>query len=168
MADPVRATRIEIPAPDQQHAREVAIDCLNEYLANTIYAQLAAKFAHWNVKGTGFHPAHLLFDQVYDFYEESVDKIGERITALGGTAEGLLHDVMMTCDVSYDAGPDDKVEQHMKAMADLLGRVVNGYREGIETVRVEDVNDQTTQDLFIELCREGDKLLYFLEAELRV
>jgi len=163
MAESVRPTNIQL----SEEAREECIDALNHSLANTLYAVLASKFAHWNVKGTGFFPAHELFDKVYEFYADSADKIGERITALGGNAEGLLSDVSMNSDIEYDANADDNVHDHMKAMADMLGQVGNDYRKGIELVRVETVNDQATQDLFIEICREADKLLYFLEADLR-
>src|SRR5271166_2273182 len=162
MADAVRPTRISL----EQGAREVAIDCLNEYLANTLYAVLASKFAHWNVKGTGFFPAHELFDKVYEFYSNAADILGERITALGGTAEGLLSDVAGNSTINYSADASANVEEHMTAMADMLAQVANGYREGIEEVRKPDVNDQATQDVFIELAREADKLLYFLEADL--
>lgn len=163
MAEEVRPTRIAL----SEEAREVCIDALNHSLANTLYAVLASKFAHWNVKGTGFFPAHKLFDDVYEFYAEAADKIGERITALGGTAEGMLSDVAAKSTIEYTADASVDVKAHMIAMADMLGQVGNDYRQGIEIVRVKDVNDQTTQDLFIELCREGDKLLYFLEADIR-
>lgn len=163
MATEVRPTRIDL----SEEAREACIDALNHSLANTLYAVLASKYAHWNVKGTGFFPAHKLFDQVYEFYADAADKIGERITALGGTAEGRLSDVAATSTIEYTVGANANVKDHMKEMANMLGQVGNDYRQGIEIVRVKDVNDQTTQDLFIELCREGDKLMYFLEADLR-
>lgn len=163
MADVVRPTRINL----SEEARETCIDCLNENLANTLFAVLASKVAHWNVKGTGFYPAHKLFDQVYEFYSGAADTLAERITALGGNAEGMLYEVASASTISYNADDGDDVETHMKAMADMLGQIGNGYRQGVEVVRVKEVNDQLTQDIFIELGREADKLLYFLEADLR-
>jgi starvation-inducible DNA-binding protein len=159
----VRETRINL----SEESRSVCIDTLNESLANTLYAVLASKFAHWNVKGTGFYPAHKLFDEVYEFYSSAADTLGERITALGGTAEGLLTTVAGSSTIEYDADAHDLVENHMKAMATMLSQIANQYRQGIEIVRVSEVNDQCTQDVFIELAREADKLLYFLEADLR-
>lgn len=163
MADIVRSTRIDLP----EEAREVAIDCLNQNLANTLFGVLAAKVAHWNVKGTGFLPTHRFFDEIYTFYSNAADTIGERITALGGNAEGLLHEISMASTLTYNASDTDTVKAHTIAMADLLGQIGNGYRQGVEVVRVDSVNDQLTQDIFIELGREADKLLYFLEADLR-
>lgn len=163
MAEVVRMTRISL----SDEAREITIDCLNDNLANTIFAALAAKFAHWNVKGTGFLPTHRFFDEVATFYNGAADTIAERITALGGNAEGLMSDISVSSTVNYEADETEDCEAHMKAMADLLGQIGNGYRHGIEVVRVASVNDQLTQDIFIELGREADKLLYFMEAALR-
>lgn len=162
MADLVRETRIDMP----EDAKSASIDCLNDNLANTLFAVLASKFAHWNVKGTGFYPAHQLFDKIYEFYSDAADTLGERITALGGVAEGLLHHVSGNSSIVYDADANNNVRVHTTAMAEMLGIIANGYREGIEVVRVSNVNDQLTQDVFIELGREADKLLYFLESEL--
>src|SRR3954469_21797081 len=99
MAELVRSTRIDL----SQEARDVAIDCLNENLANTIYSALAAKFAHWNVKGAGFLPVHRFFDELAEFFNNSADTIAERITALGGNAEGLLHEVSTYSNLAYEA-----------------------------------------------------------------
>lgn len=159
----VRSTRINLP----EEAREAAVVCLNDCLANTLFAVLASKFAHWNVKGTGFLPAHRFFDEVYKFYSDAADTIAERITALGGDAEGRLFEISASSRITYRAEAYSNVKDHQEAMAEMLGQIGNFYRNGIEVVRAEDINDQATQDVFIELCREADKLLYFLEAELR-
>lgn len=143
--------------------REKSAEALNASLANTLYSVLASKFAHWNVKGTGFYPAHKLFDDVYQFYSESADILGERITALGGTAEGLIGEVSANSTIVYMATDTDLVATHMHAMAQMLGQVANGYRHGA-AITEEDI---ATQDVFIQLARDADKLLYFLEADLR-
>lgn len=163
MAGTVRSTMNSL----SEEARIVCVDILNDCLANTLYAVLASKFAHWNVKGTGFYPAHKLFDEVYEFYSGAADTLAERITALGGDAEGLLTDVASSSTIEYGADETDQVHEHIQAMATMISQVANQYRQGIEIVRVSEVNDQCTQDVFIELAREADKFLYFLEADLR-
>lgn len=164
MAEITRPTRINL----NPETREVVIDSLNSCLANTLYAQLAAKFAHWNVKGVGFFPAHKLFDQIYEFYEAAADTIGERITALGGTAEAMVTDVAAVSTIAYGAGPSDHVSAHMEAMANMLGQVLNQYRAeacelGLPGEPIE--QDLVTQNMLLELTQEGDKQLYFLEAD---
>ena len=158
-----RTTEINL----SEESREICIHTLNDCLANTLYAQMASKFAHWNVKGTGFYPAHKLFDEIAGFYSGAADTLAERVTALGGNAEGLLNDVASASTIEYGEDESGDVSDHMLAMAIMMGQVANQYRQGIEIVRVETVNDQCTQDIFIELAREADKLLMFLEMDLR-
>lgn len=159
MGDKVRPTRISLSEDERDHS----IDLLNSSLANTLFAVLASKFAHWNVKGEGFFPTHELFDKIYGFYSESADTIAERITALGGTANGMLTDVAIGSTIDYGANAYQDVDHHIKAMADMLGQVANEYRVNIDQTE----GDMATQDVFIQLARDADKFIYFLEAGLR-
>jgi len=139
---------------------------LNIQLANTTVAQLQIKFAHWNVKGEGFFPAHKLFDEIYELVVEQTDDIGERITALGGIAEGLLTQVEKLSTLpQYGSGPSQLVQAHIESMADLVGHLGNEYRKGIALCGK--VGDLVTQDLFLKLAGDIDRKLYFLEAHLR-
>lgn len=160
MTETVRSSRVPVSLDD----RACSIDLLNNALADTLYAKLATKFSHWNVKGTGFYPAHLLFDKVAEALEEASDTIAERITALGGNAEGTIEEVFQTSQLSYGAGADSQVKEHMKALADLLGRVSDRYQIGIK--QSPDA-DAASQDVFITLSRKIDKLIYFVETDLR-
>lgn len=160
MAETVRSSRV----PQSEEDREHSIDLLNVALADTLYAKMSAKFSHWNVKGSGFYPAHLLFDKVAETLEEASDTIAERITALGGDAEGKLEEVFQTSQFSYNVGANSQVYDHMKALADLLGQVSDRYQVGIREVAD---NDMSTQDVFITLQRDVDKLIYFVETDLR-
>ena len=151
------AKTAEVPVP----GREVLIPAANEVLKYLICATLTTKFAHWNVKGEGFHPTHKLFDDIYEFFSDASDMVAERITALGGIAEGLLPTVA-TAKFTYLASGTDDVATHTAAMADLLTKCSEMLRRAAQTSEV----DLFTQDLYIELGREVEKLLYFLDASL--
>ena len=73
--------------------RTKSIALLGRNLALSIDLALQTKQAHWNVKGPNFIALHELFDKVSDEVREFVDLIAERITTLGGTAEGTLQAV---------------------------------------------------------------------------
>lgn len=160
MAETVRSSRV----PGTEEDRERSIDLLNTSLADTLYAKMAAKFSHWNVKGAGFYPAHLLFDKVAESLEEASDIIAERITALGGNAEGTIEEVFQTSQLSYSVSADGLVKDHMRALADLLGRISDRYQVGIRECPDADL---ASQDVFITLTRDVDKLIYFVETDLR-
>ena len=73
-----------------EKTRRNVIAILNERLADAIDLQSQVKQAHWNVKGPHFIALHELFDKISDAVLEQIDEIAERITSLGGTAEGTV------------------------------------------------------------------------------
>ena len=79
-------TKIDI----SKDTREQMIELLNARLADSIDLQSQTKQAHWNVKGMSFIALHELFDQVYEGVVGYTDTIAERVTSLGGTAEGTV------------------------------------------------------------------------------
>lgn len=89
-------TKIDLKTP----AREASIKLLSARLADAVDLATQAKQAHWNIKGPAFIALHELFDQVHQAVQEYTDLIAERITILGGTAEG-------TAAVAGDAGTSD-------------------------------------------------------------
>src|SRR5579864_3750615 len=85
-------TKNDLPAS----VRERAVALLNARLADAIDLGTQAKQAHWNVKGPNFIALHELFDRIAEHVEDEVDTLAERVTALGGTAEGTVLQVART------------------------------------------------------------------------
>src|ERR1039458_8035273 len=79
-------SKIDLP----EKVRRNVIVILNDRLADAIDLQSQVKQAHWNVKGPHFIALHELFDKISDAILEQIDVIAERITSLGGTAEGTV------------------------------------------------------------------------------
>ena len=73
-----------------EKVRRNVIVILNDRLADAIDLQSQVKQAHWNVKGPNFIALHELFDKISDLVLEQIDEIAERVTSLGGTAEGTV------------------------------------------------------------------------------
>ena len=73
-----------------EKVRRNVIVILNDRLADAIDLQSQVKQAHWNVKGPNFIALHELFDKISDVVLEQIDEIAERVTSLGGTAEGTV------------------------------------------------------------------------------
>lgn len=140
---------------------------LNEKLATNILAQLVVKFAHWNVKGDGFFPTHKLFDKIYEEVVEAVDRIGERITALGGIAQGMPEQAINLSRLpGYGADAMDTVQAHIQAMTDLMGFLANDLRSFARSELLMK-NDLVTQNMILDIVEGYDKHIYFLEGALR-
>jgi starvation-inducible DNA-binding protein len=154
-------TRIDLSAK----TRGRVVDILNARLADAIDLQLQAKQAHWNVKGPNFIALHELFDQIATELGGHVDDMAERITALGGVAEGTLQAV--TGRTRLEPYPLALAEgrAHLEALAGALARFGKSVRKAID--ETGKAGDADTSDLFTGLSRAIDKNLWLVEAHLQ-
>lgn len=154
-------TRIDL----SEKTRRKVTDLLNARLADAIDLQTQAKHAHWNVKGPSFIALHELFDDIAENIEEHIDTLAERVTALGGTAEGVLATVAKR--TSLDPYPPDITDglAHVDALASALATFGRNTRKAID--ESGKLGDADTADLFTGISRDADKYLWFLEAHLQ-
>ncbi|MGI8883115.1 MAG: DNA starvation/stationary phase protection protein Dps [Pyrinomonadaceae bacterium] len=145
--------------------REKTIEILNARLADAIDLKTQAKQAHWNVKGPHFIGLHELFDQVATAVEAHIDLIAERATALGGTAMGTARVVAQTSTLSEYPLEIFDGTAHVDALSTAMSDFGKKVRDGID--QTDKLGDADTADLFTEVSREIDKLLWFVEAHIQ-
>ena len=121
-------------------------------------------FAHWDVKGLHFIQLHELFDFVASHFEEQTDDVAERITALGGVANGTIREAaaksdLKEADLTASDGPS-----MLKFLVHNVAHHANAMRQVVQ--ESDDLGDAITADLFTQITRELDKNLWFLEAHL--
>jgi starvation-inducible DNA-binding protein len=145
--------------------REKLISMLNARLADASDLKSQAKQAHWNVKGPGFIALHELFDRIAGELGGHVDDMAERITALGGVAEGTVQAVAGRSRL--DAYPLAIAEgrAHLEALATALARFGKSVRKAIDDSAK--AGDADTSDLFTGVSRDVDKALWLVEAHLQ-
>lgn len=142
--------------------RTEVVEMLNARLADVIDLKTQAKQAHWNVKGSHFIGLHELFDQVSVAAEAHTDLIAERITALGGTAFGTAR--VVARNSTLPEYPLEIVDgtAHVEALSTAMADFGKKIRANIDDA--DKLGDKNTADLFTEVSREVDKLLWFVEA----
>ncbi len=145
--------------------REKVIEHLNVRLADAIDLKTQAKQAHWNVKGHHFIALHELFDQVATAVEAHVDLIAERVTSLGGTAMGTARVVAQTSTLSEYPLEIFDGTAHVDALSTAMADFGKKIRQNIDDA--DKLDDADTADLFTEVSREIDKLLWFVEAHIQ-
>jgi starvation-inducible DNA-binding protein len=157
----MHSTRNDLSA--KARARVTAL--LNARLADALDLQMQAKQAHWNVKGPQFIALHELFDKLATDIDGHVDEMAERITALGGIAEGTVQSVAGRSKL--DPYPLDIAEgrAHLDALAAAYARFAKSVRKAIE--EAGKAGDADTSDLFTGISRSADKGLWLLEAHLQ-
>jgi starvation-inducible DNA-binding protein len=154
-------TKIDLP----EKVRRNVIVILNDRLAYAIDLQSQIKQAHWNVKGPNFIALHELFDKLSDVVLEQIDEIAERVTSLGGTAEGTVavaakRSKLKNYPLSITAGKDHLF--YLSTQLSVYGKVVRAA-----ITDTDELGDADTADLFTGISRDVDKYLWFLEAHLQ-
>lgn len=147
-----------------EHIRKQVIVLLQARLSDALDLEAQTKQAHWNVKGRDFIQLHEFFDGVHTHVEEFVDTLAERITALGGVADGRVQTTAKASNL-YEYSLETKAgEDHLKALAAVLAQFGKAVRADID--RAAELGDASTADVFTEISRETDKQLWFVEAHL--
>jgi len=157
----MHSTRIDLATK----TRAKVITLLNARLADAIDLQLQAKQAHWNVKGPSFIALHELFDTFAGEISGYVDEMAERITALGGIAEGTLQAVAGRTRLEPYPLEIADGRAHLDALAAATARFAKAARKAID--EASKAGDADTSDLFTGISRGVDKSLWLLEAHLQ-
>src|SRR6059036_2213379 len=154
-------TKSDLP----ENVRGKLIDLLNQQLADVLDLGLQAKQAHWNVKGPHFIGLHELFDKVAEELEEFTDDVAERAVELGGVALGTMQVVSKRSRLSAYPLNLTSGHEHVAALSGALAKFGTTTREAIDTAAK--AGDADTADLFTEVSRGVDKLLWMVEAHVQ-
>jgi starvation-inducible DNA-binding protein len=157
-----QAPRFKTSNDLSQETRAGVIELLNARLADCFDLYSHAKQAHWNVKGHKFTSLHELFDDIAKSLGKFADEIAERAVALGGYATGTVR--MAASASQLPEYPTDAVDgfEHLDAMIQRVSMFGKALRESID--RCDDLDDDDTEDLLVDISRVMDKHLWFLEA----
>lgn len=140
--------------------RKQSIELLNQHLADILDLELQAKQAHWNVKGPNFIALHELFDEVEEQLEEYADEIAERAVELGGVALGTVRIAAKTSRLREYPSDSSAGSEHVIALSAAIAAFGKSVRAAIDDAE----GDADTVDLFTEVSRGVDKLLWKVEA----
>lgn len=155
--------RTSIDLPEKTRKNVIAI--LNQNLADSTDLYTQTKQAHWNVKGSTFFQLHELFDDIAGGTLEWVDMVAERVTALGGYAEGTARMAAAASRIPEPPTAKNDGETHIRNLAKSFAVFAKNVRKAID--ETADLGDLSTSDLFTEISRGADKYLWFLEAHLQ-
>jgi starvation-inducible DNA-binding protein len=144
--------------------RKNATALLQARLSDTLDLTAQTKQAHWNVVGSHFYPLHELFDEIHEQVRETVDALAERITALGGIADGRVQTTASATSLEEYALDTRSADAHLEHLATVLARFAKNLRVGIE--QANQIGDAGSADLLTGISRMADKQLWLLEAHL--
>ena len=146
------------------NAKTASIALLNARLADTIDMALAAKQAHWNVRGPQFIAVHEMLDKLRVVLDAHVDTMAERITALGGVALGTAQTTVKATKLKPYPINIHAVPDHLGALAERMAQLGGAVRTNID--EADEAGDAATADILTNASRDLDKWLWFIEAHL--
>jgi len=148
-----------------QNVRIASVALLNRQLADALDLGLQAKQAHWNVKGPHFLTLHELFDDTAEKIEEFSDLIAERAVQLGGIAEGTAQVIARESRLPVYALDLYRGSDHVRALSNAIARFATSTRAAID--EADAAGDADTSDVFTQVSRVADTLLWKVEAHIR-
>jgi len=118
---------------------------------------IAARVAHWNVRGPNFYESHLLFGRIYEAAGEKTDTLVEVLRPLG-------------YDPSFDefAGPGGELNTFSASgLVDLLMNYCTSYYAALVKLRDSAKDDPMLiglVNLLEQLCEDANGIMYLLAA----
>lgn len=152
-------SRVDLP----EDARSKLAGLLEVALASSLDLYSQVKQAHWNVIGPHFIAYHELFDRVAEHAIKWVDLIAERTATLGGVPQGTVRMcASLTRLPDYTLGAAEG-PSHVEALSERLQHYCALIRESADRCQQDDMQDLATQDLLVEVLRQAELDLWFLD-----
>jgi len=144
--------------------RKKTAELLNQLLADTYLLYLKTQNFHWNVEGAMFAQLHLMFEEQYTELAGAVDKIAERIRALGFYAPGSF--------AQYSTLSSIKESTNVPADKEMIKQLMEDHESVIRNIRgsfsfIEEAKDQTTVDTLTERMESHEKNSWMLRSLLK-
>ncbi len=156
----MRRTKHDLP----EAIRSANVELLNARLADAVDLMMQAKQAHWTVRGPAFIAQHELFDKVHESARAHADLLAERVSQLGGLAEGTVRHAAKRSTLPHYPESISASQEHVDALSSALAAFAATVRTAIDTTAER--GDAGTADVFTEISRDTDLMLWFVEAHL--
>lgn len=136
-------------------------DALGTVLADTFVLYLKTQQCHWNVEGPLFPMLHKLFGKQYEELWATVDRVAERIRALGYQAPSGINVFAMLTTLPDLQGALPALEMVRLLLADHEAC----SRNVMAALRVcQAAGDEVSANMLAELAEFHDKQAWFLRA----
>jgi starvation-inducible DNA-binding protein len=138
------------------------IQLLNARLADMIDLLYQAKQAHWNVTGPDFYAFHGFFEKISDELRDHVDEIAERVTQLGGQAEGTLRMAAERSTLPEYPSHLSTGAAHLEALSKGLDAAATNMSESVD--QAANIGDEVSLDILVGASRVIEKLFWMVRA----
>lgn len=147
----------------EHNNRKEVIRVLNNSLSDEYVLSTKTKNYHWNVAGPHFHNLRALFGYQCTELDVLIDRVGERVRALGGTAFGTMTEFLRCTRLQERPRvhpneltmAEDLYDDHM-----ILLRSLRGSLAGNASLR----SDIGTTELLTRAMQQHEKMASILQS----
>ncbi len=158
-------TVVNLPAGLEESVRLDSTRNLNQVLADTMMLRDMYKKHHWQVSGATFYQLHLLFDEHFAKQVKLVDKLAERIQALGGVALAMPQDVSEQTRVERPPIGREEVPVQISRLLEAHELILKESHEFAKTA--DEAGDDGTNDLLVsDIIRANESQVWFVSEHL--
>ncbi|MEC1261992.1 DNA starvation/stationary phase protection protein [Bacillus swezeyi] len=136
---------------------------VNKQVANWTVLYVKLHNYHWYVKGKDFFTLHEKFEELYTEAAVYIDDLAERLLAMQGSPVGTMKECLELSSIK-EADGSESSEQMVQNIYDDFSTVAEELKSGIELA--EEVNDETTGDMFLSIHQSIEKHNWMLKAYL--
>jgi starvation-inducible DNA-binding protein len=148
-----------------EHAdRQKIAHALSTLLADEYVLYVKTQKYHWNVVGKFFGSLHELFGDQYEMLAKFVDRIAERIRALGFDAIGTLEEFKAASGINELPGKNPTDLEMIKTLLEGHEYVIRSLRDYLALAAKH--NDMGTDNMLAELLEQHEKVAWMLRVHL--
>jgi starvation-inducible DNA-binding protein len=149
----------------ENNRQSIAME-LMELLADEYLLYTKTRNAHWNIEGGDFHSMYLFFELQYRELSEVIDKVAERIRALGSYAPGSLSSFLNMTGLTESPMERNDSSALIKELLEDHEYIIMSQRKSIN--RFTDLYlDSGTGDFISGLVEKHEEMAWKLRAQLQ-
>jgi starvation-inducible DNA-binding protein len=133
----------------------------SQVFANVYALLLKTQNYHWHVSGPNFKPLHLMFEEQYNILFLHVDKIAERMLALGFRVPAtlsMLNELKTIRDGDSSLSAQEMLVNLTKDYVALIENIDDLLKDA------QSHHDEASLSMFSDILVEYEKILWMLKA----
>jgi DNA-binding ferritin-like protein len=117
--------------------------------ASNFVARYRSHVAHINIKGRNFYQDHKLLKKVYQYFEDQVDPLGEKLRTLGALVPSTINEVMELTQVNDFGigGPSEIILASVVTDVILMIELYHELHKAAELVGYTDISNMADDNI---------------------
>ena len=153
--------KINIGLTEEQ--RQGVINLLNQDLADAYVLLVKTKKFHWDVVGPQFRSLHQLWEEHYQALTLTIDKVAERVRALGGYPVGTMEGFLKIASLKEEAGTVPTATGMVSRLVEDHEQVIRNLRDHVDQSS-EKFHDEGTSDFLTGLMEGHEEMAWMLRS----